>query len=198
MPENTPQKQLAIIKEMIDKTRKDTAESGYFFIFAGFISLIGTLLVGILEHAGQLQGFLIPLLIFITVINGGIAYGIIVKEQRRHAVKTYVKTLFWRTWQICGLSALLIVFLFPALHICTLSNIPVYVSIIMGIALYLSGVILELPFLQLSSLVWFSGAVLSGIFRGNPAFYIMLAVIIFGWIVPGFQLNRRYRARSVQ
>ena len=50
--------EILLIKKMIEKTQKDTAQSGHLFIFIGLLSLIGTLTIGILENQNQIQKLL--------------------------------------------------------------------------------------------------------------------------------------------
>ena len=197
MSDITTRNEISVIREMIEKTRRDTAESGHFFIYIGIFSLLGTIAAGLMEHY-SLKSWLIPIFIFIALINAGIAYRIIYREKHLHAVTTYAKTLSWNLWLSCGIAALFILFVFPFLHVYAFSAVPVLVSVIMGIALYVTGSILEIPFLQWTSLVWISGACLMALTLNFPGFIIMSAVIIGGWITPGFMLNRRYRKERRQ
>ena len=50
---------LTTIREAIEKTRRDTAESGKFFIAIGLLCILFTLAIGLLEHyqLSQLQAF---------------------------------------------------------------------------------------------------------------------------------------------
>lgn len=196
MKENTtPREQLAIIAEMVEKTRRDTAESGRFFIFTGIVSLAGTIAVGLLESAG-IQRLFLPVFILLALINAAIGYLVIAGDQRRHAVKSYAKTVLWQVWLICGLTALLMMFAFPPLNICAVGAVPVLISFVLGIAVYISGIVLALPFLQWSCLAWFGGAIIIAAWPGESVVYIMAAMIILGWITPGLHLNRRFKERS--
>ena len=193
MADQQVQQDLNLIKQMIEKTRRDTAQSGYFFIFIGIISLLGTVAVTILENQG-LTRWTLPTLILMVVANAVIGYLIIARETRK--VKTYAKTVFWHVWMACGFGALLIVFFFPAVQLYPMTVVPVLVSILMGIGVFVTGVLLELRFLQWSSAVWWTGACLMAVTGGPYKSMIMAAVILLGWILPGYLLNRQYRRRS--
>ena len=97
----------------------------------------------------------------------------------------------------CGLVAVLIVFLFPLLDLYPLKAVPVLISLVMGIGLFITGTIFELKFVQLSSLVWWIGACIMAIVVGPYNFLIMAAMIVIGWIFPGFLLNKNYKTRSI-
>lgn len=193
MADQQVQQDLNLIKQMIEKTRRDTAQSGYFFIFIGIISLLGTVAVTILENQG-LTRWILPTMILMVVANGVIGYLIVARETRN--VKTYAKTVFWHVWMACGFAALLILFFFPAVQLYPMAVVPVLVSILMGIGLFVTGVLLELRFLQWCSAAWWTGACLMAVTGGPHKSMIMAAIILLGWILPGYLLNRQYRRRS--
>ncbi|MCK5148041.1 hypothetical protein KAR48_14890 [bacterium] len=193
MTDQQIQQDLTLIKQMIEKTRRDTAQSGYFFIFIGIISLLGTVAIAILENL-DLKQWTTPTLILMTVANAVIGYRIGARESQK--VKTYAKIVFWHVWMACGFTALLIVFFFPAVHLYPMTAVPILVSMLMGIGLYVTGILLELRFMQWSSAAWWIGACLMAVIKGPYQTVIMVAVILLGWILPGYILNKQYRRRS--
>ena len=193
MADRQIQQDLDLIKQMIEKTRQDTAQSGYFFIFIGIISLLGTVALVILENQGLTQ-WTLPTLILMVAANAVIGYLIVARESRK--VKTYAKTVFWNVWMACGFAALLIVFFFPTVHLYPMTVVPVLISMLMGIGLFVTGVLLELRFLQWSSAAWWTGACLMAVTGGPYKSMIMVTVILLGWILPGYLLNKQYRRRS--
>jgi len=197
MEHTNAQQELSIIKQMVEKTRKDTAESGRFFLYIGIVSLIGTITVGILE-AASMQNWLLPALVIVALSSAAIAAAIMHREKIMNPVKTYAKAICWHLWLACGCAALLILFVFPFLRVYSFSAVPVLICVIMGIALYSTGIVLELPVIQWSCLVWITGAILLTLVTGLPRIIVMSANILLGWIVPGCLLNRTYRQRSSQ
>lgn len=191
------QEEIAIIKEMIEKTRKATAESGHLFMMIGVFSAMVTLVIGMLE-INELDQFIMPAIIFMTIVNAFIGYMVAARESKKNKVTTYARTIFWNIWMVCGLTALLIVFVLPNLDLFPFRAVPVLVSLVMGIALFTTGIIFELRFVQWSSLSWWIGACLMAIIESPYKFMIMVATISFGWILPGVLLNRRYKVRSSQ
>ena len=197
MDTNQIQQDISIIKEMIEKTRKTTAESGHLLLYIGILSALATIVIGILEIY-ELNQFVMPVVIIITVVNAFIGYVIAAKEGKNEKVKTYPKTIFWHIWMACGLAAVLIVFLFPFLDLYPFHAVPVLTSLVMGIALFITGTIFELKYIQWSSLAWWLGACLMAISEGPYKFVIMVTIILIGWIVPGFLLNKQYKKRSAK
>ena len=184
---------ISIIKEMIDKTRKKTADSGPMFIYMGVFSLLVTVLIGVLELY-QLNYYVMPVVIAMAVINAFIGYRIAATNDKNGHVHSYAKTLFWNVWMMCGFAAVLMVFLFPFINLYSLAAAPVLTSLVMGIAVFVSGSIFELKFIQWAGIIWWIGAVLMAITTGTVTIIVMIAVITLGWIIPGVRLNKLYKS----
>ncbi len=189
------QKEISIIKSMIEKTRRETAESGHLFIFIGIFSAIMVFVLGILGiyHLHHLN---LPVLIILAVVNGIIGYYVAAKEGKTEKVKTYAKSLFYSIWFACSIPLIMMTFLFPFLKVYPFHAIPVLVSLIFGIALFLTGAVYELRFMIWFSLVWWGGACIMALNTSPYGFLIMIALILIGWVLPGFILNKKYKNRS--
>jgi hypothetical protein len=198
MEQSQIRQEISIVKEMIEKTRRETAESGYFFIFIGIICSISPVVIGMLEQY-NLNNMVLPALIILTIISGVIGYLVISREERNEKVKSYPKTVFYQLWFACGMTMLIMVFLFPFLKSYPWPAVPILVSLVCGIGLYLTGVIYELRFIQWFSTAWRAGACLMAVTeQGMPRAYIMSAIIIVGWVLPGLILNKQYKKRSAE
>ena len=187
--------EITIIREMIEKTRQETAQSGYLLIFIGIFSALAALCIGVIQLY-NISGWTIPVLILTTVVNAIAGYIIATKEEQNAKVESYTKIIFWNVWMICGIAAVLLVFLFPYLNIYPFQSVPVLVSLLMGIALFITGIVFELKSIQWISLIWWVGAVLMSILRTPYTFLIMVAVIILGWVLPGFMLHKEYKKKG--
>lgn len=189
------QQEIAIIKAMIEKTKRETAESGLFLILIGVVGVIGTLAIGILELR-QLNYLDLPILILITLVNGLLGYLLVTRAERREKVKSYAKTILYRVWSSCAIPALLIVFLFPLTKVYPFRLVPTLVSVIMGIIVFTGGVIYELRYVQWCSVIWWLGAILMAYIESQYRFLIMVGMILFGFILPGILFNQPYKNRS--
>ena len=81
MDTNQMQQDISIIKEMIEKTRKTTAKSGNLLIYIDVFSILFTILIGILEIY-ELNQYVLPLIIIMTVVSGFIGYLISSRESK--------------------------------------------------------------------------------------------------------------------
>jgi hypothetical protein len=191
---NQMQQEISIIKQMIEKTRRETASSGHLLIFIGIFSAIATAAIGLMGIY-KLNNLIQPVVVFMVVVNAIAGFIIASKEDREEKVKVYPKIIFWNLWIVCGITALIIVFLFPFLKVYPFSAVPVIVCLIMGIALFMTGIIYEMKFVQWSSSAWWIGAIWMAISDSQYEFIAMVVVIIIGWVVPGFLLNKQYKNR---
>jgi len=197
MDHNQIQKEISIIKSMIEKTRKETAESGHLFIFMGIASAFFVLVISLLEIY-QFYHLVIPAMIILTVLNGVVGYLVVSKPAREEKVKSYPKTIVLSLWVVCGVTLLMITFLFPFLKVYTFNALGTLASLILGIAVFMTGIIYEMKFILWYSSAWWIGAILMAISDSPYRFLIMIAVIIIGWIVPGFIMNKKYKNGSQQ
>lgn len=197
MNHNQVQQEISIIKEMIEKTRRETAESGHFFIIVGILSIISTIVIGFLE-INRLNHFVLPTLIIFVVIMVIAGFIIGYKDEKKEKVKTYAKTIFGNLWLACGIPGLMVLFLFPLLKVYPWQLVPVLASLIMGIGLFTTGAIYDLRFIQWCSVAWWVGAFMMAILEGHrfPKLSIMITCLIIGFILPGYILNKKYKNRS--
>ncbi|MBN2355278.1 hypothetical protein JXO59_04155 [candidate division KSB1 bacterium] len=191
------EQEISIIKIMIEKTRRETAESGVFFIALGFLTAITTFAMGMLDlyHIHHLN---LAILIGLTVVNGIIAFLIIQRESKTARVKSYAKTLFYSTWFAIAVPLILITFVLPFINVIPAQAIPVLAALLIGAAFFISGVIYEMKFLIWCSLAWWTGACLMAVIDSPYRFLILVAVILIGWVTPGFILNYKYKNRSAK
>jgi predicted MFS family arabinose efflux permease len=138
----------------------------------------------------------LPTMIGLTILNGFVGYLVVGREVKREKVTAYPKTIVLSIMMICGFTVLLLTFLFPFLKVYSWHALPILVCMVFGIAVFMTGMIYELRFIQWFSLSWWAGAILMALFDGEFRFLIMIGAIIFGWIVPGLILNQKYKNRS--
>jgi len=183
---------ISIIKEMIEKTRKETAQSGNFFIFIGIMSIALTLLILFLEDQWEL-----PIIAGMVVFSAIVGYLTVGREEKKQKVQTYAKTVFGSLWLACGLICISVIFLFPFLNAFPFQAVPVLTSLIVGIGLFTTGAVYQLPFVQWCSIAWWLGAILMSLAEAELVrILIMDATIAIGFVLPGIIFNRKYKHRS--
>lgn len=189
------QQEITIIKQMIEKTRKQSAESGHFFIFLGIAAAVFVLVISMLELFHQ-HRWVLPVMIILTIINGIIGFLVVKSAEKREKIKTYSRDLVLSIWFICAVGLIMITFIFPFLGVFPFHALPVLVSLFLGIAVFMTGVIYDLAYFRWLSGVWWLGAILMAVWQSDLRFLILIGSIIVGWILPGIILNRQYHQRS--
>ncbi len=186
---------LIIIRNMIEKTRAATLESGQLLIAMGIVSALATLVIGVLEKVNHPE-FVLPVLLFISVVNALIGYVVISRQQKNSNVTGFVNILFWNVWMAGGLAILICVFVFPLLNLYSFKAVPSIAALFMAVILFLSGRILEAPLLVRSAYVWIIGSLIMALTFGTLKFIIMTVTIVSGWVLPGIFLNRQQKKRG--
>ena len=190
------QQELTLIRGMINKTKQDTADSGYFLIFIGIFCMITTLLIGFLESY-QLNHLVLPAMI-VTLIGGAlIGYLTTNQKEQKEKVSSYHKKICYSIWFACAVPVILITFVFPYAGIIKFSLIPVFTSLIMGIAVFASGILFESRYVLLSSLIWWAGALIMAFLDPYLLVYAMMIVIFLGWVLPGLILNHAFKKQRL-
>ena len=187
------QNEMSIIRNMIERTRRETFESGYLFIIPGIIWFLAIIVMGTLEMTGHAQivhswGWTAFVLIALASVFIGFWEGRKVKSQPQ----TYTRNLFGNLWVACGIVIVLIVFAVPHMN----DSTTVAPLLIIGIGFYVTGAIYELPLVQISGVIWWIGMSTLGFVAGPVRLPIWLALIFLGFVLPGIVLNRQYRRQG--
>jgi hypothetical protein len=184
--------EMSIIRNMIERTRRETFQSGYLFIVPGIIFLVSVIVMGVMEMTGHAQivrlySWIPFLIIFIVSLSIGFWEGAKAKSQP----KTYARSLFVHLWGACAITIISITMVMPHMH---------YTSVawmfVVGLGFYMTGVIYELRLVQASGVVWWIGAFLLGFVQGNIRLLIWSSMIFLGYVLPGIILNRQYRKQG--
>ena len=156
---------------------------------------INLVAVAILEIYKQ-NHLVVPTLIMITLISA--VWGIIIKSRENRTVKvqTYAKSIFLNTWLACSIPILLIAFLFAQTGVISNSLVGTLAALFIGVGVFTSGVVFELNYLLVCGIFWWVGACVMAYIDGPFKIFVMAACTLFGLLVPGFILNKKYRNRS--
>jgi Flp pilus assembly protein TadB len=195
MDQNKIQQDIAIIKDMIAKTRKETAQSGLIFVIPGILLIIFVIAIYFLEKM-NLQHLFLPILITTVIIIGIVSFIIALKFDAKERVKTYPRMIFGQLWIACGASCIITGLIFPLLKVYSWNIIVPACWPIIAIGFYLTGIVFEIPLVRWCSLFWWLGAFLMVLTPNSYHLTIVISTLVLGYILPGFILNRKYNSRS--
>ncbi len=192
MDEHELKEEIRLIKDMVEKTRKTTAESGAVFIFWGFVIIAAIIGTYALIYFSQLRWIWINWIAFMAL---GFIFSAIHSSRRdkTEKAKTYAQINFEYLCKGCAIVFVLMGLVFPMLNIYSYEVIPILMATIGGLLLFVTGVIYELSFLKWCGGLWWVGALAMIPIPGGYRSLAFIPLLIVGYLVPGFIFNSRYR-----
>jgi hypothetical protein len=191
MNEQEAREEIRIIRSMIDKTRRATAESAAIFIVWGIlisVALIGSFVLGhfkLYQWEWLNWGG-------ITVIGWiySVVYGI--KRGRTASVRTYAQNAGRHLYFACGAGFLLVGLVFPAIGAYSYDAITILISAVTGILFFVMGGIFEWPFLKAIGLGWWLGSVGMSALRPGLRTLVYTILFIAGYLIPVLILQAKH------
>ncbi len=188
-------KDIQFIRDMIEKTKEKTAESWKFFSFWGILVIAAIIGNYVLVYFKQYNVIWINWTVFMLV---GIFFMVfyISKKEKTSRSRTYAQNAIAHLSFACGIAFLLVGFFFPVLKLYTYKDIPVFISVIVGILLYVIGGIYEWNLLKWSALLWWLGSIGMIFLHWHYRTLACVPLIILGYLIPGFILRSQYKKES--
>ncbi len=186
-----PADEIAIIRQMMEKTRAETAESGFDFLLWGWMAFAACLAVYGLVFAGQARlswlpwAILMPIAAVIEVVYHW-------RQSGKIRVTTYAQSASRSLWIVCGASLFLIAFLALPLKVIPLSALSIVIAIILAIACFTTGYIIDWNPLKYSGVFWWATAILMMFVHWHWHMAIFAIALIPGYLMPGYLLRKKY------
>ena len=184
--------EITLIKKIMQDSRKIIVFDGKGFIIWGVLVLIGLIgtYISITMEISYYVGWL-----WLTVIGTGwiyslVTYWIIGSKVRVH---TLAGKILGGVWLSCGIAITLIGFLGTYSGALRGWGISPMMSIILGVAYFMSGLIYGHPWVKYLSFGWWGGAVVMFLFPGLHILLIFAAMMIMFQIVPGIILYIKWK-----
>ena len=192
MNDEQAREDIQIIKNMLEKTRKATAESGTLFVVWGVLitlALVGNyVLVYFKKYDWEWLNWVI-----VTIVGWvySVIYGI--RRERKDPVRTYVQTAARHLYFACGAAYLLVGLALPRIGVYSYEAITVLIAVVSGVLFFVIGGIFEWPFLKAAGLVWWAGAVGMSFFQPNDRTLVFTGLFVVAYLVPSFILRAKFR-----
>ncbi len=181
---------LKVVRDMIDRTRRATMESGVLFLWWGFLSLAG---VGLHYYFVEREWFRQTGFIWsLFLVIGYMGTVVHLKKKHRKGVRSFIDRIIGATWCACGISIILLSFVAPALDVYAWDHIPPMVTIVLAIGIFIMGMLYEWRVLSLIAYLWWAGSVFMFIY--NEANLLIMGGLIGGvMIAVGFAAKARFK-----
>lgn len=186
---------IQLIRNMIEKTKAKAAESWRFFSVWGILIIAAIIGNYTLTYFEKFDAIWINWIVFMVV---GVLVSIfyIGKKEKTSGATTYAQNAIAYLSFACGIGFMLTGFIFPMLKLYTYAEIPVIISVIVGILLFVIGGIYEWNLLKWSGLLWWLGSVGMIFIPLNYRTLACVPLIILGYLVPGFILRSQYKKEN--
>jgi hypothetical protein len=192
MDEHQAHEEIALIRTMLDKTRRATAESGTLFIVWGILitlALIGDYVLAYFKKYNWEWAVWVAMAVVGWVYS--VAYG--VRKERKDPVRTYLQTAARHLYFACGAGFILVGLIFPAIGVYSYEAIVVLISAMTGVLFFVMGGIFEWTFLKVFGLLWWAGAIGMSFASISGRTFIYTGLFIVAFLVPAFMLRAKYR-----
>jgi len=192
MEQDQAREEIRFIREMIEKTRSSAVKSGPYLIVWGILVILAIIGMYLLEIGKLYEWIWIDWIVFMGI---GTVYTVFqaIKEQRKNRVRTYAVVTVSYLWSACGIAFILLGFVFPLLRLYSYEPIPIFISVIAGIALFVSGGIFQWDLLKWGGMLFWIGALVMVFCPADIRSLLFIPLIAFGYLTPGIIYDRKYR-----
>lgn len=189
----SPQESLRVIRETIDLAKSSLRESGFHFLLWGWL-VAGACIAdyyfdAVLHHP---KHFLVWLALLVIGVPTAFIYEWR-RDKKEQAQRNIVRDWYGRVWLAFGISMFIGIVLMVNAHV---SPIPM-ILVLVGFATFVSGSLLRFPPLIFGAVASWVGAVVCLPLSPQEHLLVQAAVMVLGYLIPGYWLNFKARNRHV-
>lgn len=184
--------EISAIKQIMEDSRKIVATDGRAYIIWGILVVIGILGTYMLIHQ-TLFGYIGWL--WITAIGLGWIYTFIsnLRKTAQNHVHTFAGKILGAVWVSCGIAMTLIGFAGTATGAIGGYTISPMMSIVLGVAYFVTGIVYGLPWVRNLSIGWWIGALVTFIWTGRNSLLVFALMMTAFQIIPGIILYSKFK-----
>jgi hypothetical protein len=184
--------EINMIKKIMEDSRKIVIDDGMGYIIWGIlivIGLLGTYFSILFREYNYIMW------LWIAAIGAGWVYTIIVHAKRGHRekVKTFAGKILGALWFSSGVAMTIVGFIGAGSGSFGPYTISPLMSVILGTAYFVTGVIYGQNWLRNLSIGWWLGAIITFIWTGMNSLLIFAFMMIVLQIIPGIILFKKFK-----
>ena len=186
------EKDLIYIKDMIEKTKSNSASHWKYFLLWGCAIILG--IVGM--HLLVFFEFYNYIWLNWAISMGGaglIKTFIFMKKGRESHVKTYAQNSIGLLSFSMGIAFILTAFILPMMKIYSYDVIPIIIAVLTGVLIFTIGGILEWNYLKWSGVVWLFSSIVMAKIHWHYRSLFLIPLIILSYIIPAIILRKKYK-----
>lgn len=190
--------EINIIKQIMEDSKKIAIDDGKAYIIWGVlvvIGLLGTYFL-IFEKIFNYIGWL-----WIAVIGLGWIYTFIAnfRKNPEKKVRTFAGKILGAVWVSCGIAMTMVGFVGTASGAIGAYTISPLMSVILGIAYFVTGIVYGQPWVRNLAIGWWLGAIVTFIWSGMNSLLVFAAMMTALQIIPGIifysKFKKEYQAK---
>jgi len=191
-PIMTDKQSLELITSMINKAKSRFHESGFLYLFWGWVVLICCIIESVVSHFFNVKNAYTVWYIMALAMVYQIFF--LRKKRKLKTPATYTEDINRYVWLVFGICEILLVFILISFKKYEVIN-PAVIALY-GMPIILSGIILKFkPLISGGICCW----VISGIspfINMEFQLFLTVAAIICGWIIPGYLLRQKFKKEN--
>ncbi|NIM65416.1 MAG: hypothetical protein GTO51_05425 [Candidatus Latescibacteria bacterium] len=185
---------IKVVREMIERNRRATMESGSLFIWWGALSLVAICLTYYFQSIGWYPQ--IGLIWGAFLIAGYAGTYSHIKKLTRSRPKNFIDRVIGATWFACGISVIIFAFIAPPAGAFDWAYIPPMVTIILAMGVFISSFLYDWRALSFTACLWWGGA-LAMLFYEEGSLLIMGILVGCGMIALGLAAKTRQKREEL-
>ena len=184
----SPEDSIALIRSMIDKTRKDFSDNSIYFLVWGWGAFLGCISQFILKTMAHYQYHY--RVWFITILCAVITVFISIRHKKEKRVETYIGESMGFLWAGLGITFFIISIIFMKMgwQYC----FPFFM-LLYGLGTFVSGKVIKYPPLVYGGLTSFFLAAVSPWVQYDYQILLAAVALLASYIIPGHMLRLRYQ-----
>ena len=185
----TEQESLAIIQNMMNKTKEQLFDNSNLFLLWGFAAFICTITQYILIKTNVQDSEAVWIAMPIIAI---IHIYVVIKQRKKIKIQTYNGNAISALWTAIGFSFICITF-FSVTKI----NILPSIVLLYAIGTFVTGKIIDFKPLVIGGLICFLLSIAIAFIKYENQLLVMAAAILISYIIPGFLLKKDFKNQNV-
>jgi len=192
MNELEAKEEIRLIQEMIQKTRKSTAESGTLYFFWGIWIILAILGNYVLVWLEKYDWIWLNWIAFVLV---GMAYSAFygIRQEKKQASATYAQMATRYLAIACAMGFVLFGLIFPIFKLYSWEVIPPLIAALAGIELFGVGGIYDWNLLKWCGALWWLASLAMLLVPSHFRTMAFVPVIILAYLLPGWVLRSNYK-----
>ncbi len=193
MDEQKARDDIKLIKDMLDRTRRSTADSGGLFIFWGIWIILAVVGNYALVFT-RLYHWIWANWTFFAVTGWAVTIVSQIRLGRRERIRTFAQESVAYLSFACGIAFALAAFALPAAGVYSYDVIPIVISLISGVFLFVLGGLLRARLLLAAGVAWWLGSVGLAFVPVNWRGLGTVPLLVIGFLIPGLAFRAKFRS----